>query len=358
MYQEILLNILIFAAGLALLVKGSDFFVKSAASIARKLRVSEFVIGLTLVAVGTSIPELVSSIIASLKQQSGIIIGNVVGSNIANIGLIVGIAAAIHIIRTRQEMLKRDGYIMLFAALLFFVFSINRTISRTEAVIFIFLYFAYVMFLVGTKPKLRGKYNFKDFIRHFFGFKYLITVKNKIANELNKVKTNKQMTTEERKSKQTSKAGFVKDLAILIISGFAVVFGAEFLVEKAIFFANFFNIPKTLIGISLVAVGTSLPELSVSISAARKGYGDIAVGNIIGSNIANIFLVLGVSALIFPLSIIKSTVLFTTPFMLFVSLLLLIFIKSQWEIRRLEGIIFITLYSLFMIFLFFSNIAL
>ncbi|MFB0518922.1 MAG: sodium:calcium antiporter, partial [Acidobacteriota bacterium] len=141
MQQEVVINILLFAVGLALLVKGSDFFVKSAASIARKLGVSEFVIGLTLVAVGTSIPELVSSIIASLKQQSGIIIGNVVGSNIANIGLIVGIAAAIHIIRTRQEMLKRDGYIMLFAALLFFVFSINRTISRTEAVIFIFLYF-------------------------------------------------------------------------------------------------------------------------------------------------------------------------------------------------------------------------
>ncbi|MDH5404976.1 MAG: calcium/sodium antiporter [Candidatus Aminicenantes bacterium] len=358
MYQEVLLSILILAAGLALLVKGSDFFVKYAASIARKLGVSEFVIGLTLVAVGTSIPELITSMLASIKQQSDIAIGNVVGSNIVNIGFILGLAAALRSIRTRQEMLKRDGYIMLFAALLFFAFSFNRTISRTEAIIFIFLYFAYVMFLFSTKPKLKGKYKFADFIKHFFGFKYLIAAKSEKASNLNKVEKRRITVREERQTKQLSKVGLTKDLVILIISGFAVIFGAKYLVDEAIFFADFFNVPKSLIGISLVAVGTSLPELSVSVSAARKGYGDIAVGNIIGSNIANIFLILGASALIFPLSVIKSTLLLSTPFMIFESVLLLVFIKSQWEIRRIEGIIFIVLYSLFMIFMFFSNIVL
>jgi len=107
-----------------------------------------------------------------------------------------------------------------------------------------------------------------------------------------------------------------------------------------------------LIGISLIAIGTSLPELSVTIFAARKGYGNIAVGNIIGSNIANIFLILGVSGLIFPLSIIKSTLSYSAPFMIFMSLLLLTFIKSHWEIRRIEGIIFLVLYTVFMILLF------
>lgn len=339
-----------------MLVKGSDFFVKSAASIAKKLGVSEFVIGLTLVAIGTSIPELVSSIIASLKQQSDIVIGNVVGSNIANIGLIVGIAATIRLIKTKEEMLKRDGYIMLFAALLFYAFSLNMMISKIEAIIFLLLYFAYVMFLLGTKPKFKGKYNFKEFIRSFFGFRFLIPVISRVTSNLSNTENKKMTPIEERKIQELSKAGLIKDFLILIISGFAVVFGAKYLVDEAIFFADFFNVPKTLIGISLVAVGTSLPELSVSGSAARKGYGEIAVGNIIGSNIANIFLILGVSGLFFPLSIIKSTLFYTAPFMIFMSLLLLFFIRSQWEIRRIEGTVFIVLYLTFMTLLFLNRL--
>ena len=358
MGQQVLINIFLFVIGLVLLVKGSDFFVKSAASIAKKLGVSDFIIGLTLVAVGTSIPELVSSIIASLKQQSDIVIGNVVGSNIANIGLIVGLTATIRLIKTKQEMLKRDGYIMLFAALLFYVFILNRTISRIEAIIFILFYFAYVLFLFGTKPKFKGKYNFKEFIRHFFKFKFLIGIKDNVASDLNNPEGEKLSPIKERKIQILSKAGLAKDFLILIISGFAVVIGAKYLIDEAIFFADFFNIPKALIGISIVAVGTSLPELSVSASAARRGYGEIAVGNIIGSNIANIFLILGVSASIFPLSIAEASLFYTGLFMIFMSILLLFFIKSQWEIRRTEGIIFIILYSVFMTILFLRSLIL
>ena len=358
MGQQVFINVVLFVIGLVLLVKGSDFFVKSAASIAKKLGVSEFVIGLTLVAVGTSIPELVSSIIASIKQQSGIVIGNIVGSNIANIGLIIGLAATIRLIKTKQEMLKRDGYIMLFAALLFYVFIFNRIISRIEAIIFMLFYFAYVVFLFGTKPKFKGKYNFKEFIRHFFKFKFLTEIKDNGVSYRNNLEGEKIIPIEERKIRILSKAGLVKDFLILIVSGFAVIFGAEYLVDGAIFFADFFNIPKILIGISLVAVGTSLPELSVSVSAARKGYGDIAIGNIIGSNIVNISFILGVSALIFPLSILNSTLFYETPFMIFMSILLLLFIKSNWEIRRVEGIVFIILYSVFMTILFLGSLVL
>ena len=188
----LLSNTLFFVIGLVLLVKGSDFFVKSAATIAKKLGVSEFVIGLTLVAVGTSIPELVSSVAASMKHQSGIVMGNFVGSNIANIGLIIGLAAAIAIIKTNEEMLKRDGYIMLFAALSFYFFILDKNISIIETIIFLLLYFVYIMFLFEEKPKFKGKYHFREFIRYFFEFKYIAAAGNRIISYQKEVKNKKR----------------------------------------------------------------------------------------------------------------------------------------------------------------------
>jgi cation:H+ antiporter len=350
MQPEVMLSrIVVLIFGLVFLVKGSDFFVKSAVGIATKLSVSEFVIGLTLVAAGTSIPELASSVAASLKQQSEIVIGNIVGSNIANIGLIIGLAATIAVIKTREEMLKRDGYIMLFAALVLYLFILNGLISRIEAVIFLLLYFAYIMFLFKEKPKYRGEYGFKEFITYFFKFEYVRAMINAVYN-YNKRRT-KTISPREPKSKEF-RAGFAKDCIILILSGGAVIFGAHYLIAEAVFFAEHFHISKTFIGLSLVAVGTSLPELSVSVSAARNGFGDIAIANVIGSNIANIFLILGVSAFVFPVSIQRITLLFIAPFMIVMTILLLIFIKSQWELRRIEGVAFLILYTAFMTFFF------
>src|SRR3989338_3497352 len=160
-------EVLLFALGLILLVKGSDFFVKAAASIAKKLGVSGFVIGLTLVAVGTSIPEFAASIAASVKHESGLIMGNIVGSNIANIGLILGIVASFSVLKARKEMLERDGYIMIFAALLFLFFIIDQSVSRLEAIIFLLFYLAYVFFLFGIRAKGGGKYYFGEFINYF-----------------------------------------------------------------------------------------------------------------------------------------------------------------------------------------------
>lgn len=352
----VLSNIVVFVLGLLLLIKGSDFFVKAAVAIAQKLGVSEFVIGLTLVALGTSIPELASSIFAALKTESGIVIGNVVGSNIANIGLIIGLGAVIATIKTKREMLQRDGYIMLFAALLFYLFIINARISRGEALVFLLFYVAYTVFLFESKPKSNNTAAFNEFIRYFLQFRYLITLKSSIMPLLNSKKT--RTSTPEESGKAVPKTDLTKDFLVLTVSGVAVVLGANYLVNEAIFFAEFFNIPKTVIGISLVAVGTSLPEVGVTISAARQGYGTIAVGNVIGSNIANIFLVLGVSALIFPLSVITSTIRYSAPYMIFLSLMLLVFLKSERNLRRREGITFLFLYALFLGALFFNNLSL
>ena len=182
----ITMNFLILLLGLVFLVKGSDYFVKAASTIAKKLGVSEFVIGLTLVAVGTSIPELASSIVASIQQASGIVIGNIVGSNIVNIGLIVGVAAFLSPMKTEVEMLKRDGYIMLFAAVLFFVFALNGELSMIESGIFVLLYVAYVFFLFEEAEKYEGKLHFKEFITYFFKFKYINSAVQKINGNRNR----------------------------------------------------------------------------------------------------------------------------------------------------------------------------
>jgi cation:H+ antiporter len=347
----VLVDMLLFALGLALLVKGADYFVKAAAAIAEKLGVSEFVIGLTVVAVGTSIPELVSSAIAALVRESDLVLGNVVGSNIANIGLIVGLAAVVAVIVTRKEMLKRDGYIMLFAALIFAAFVINGVISRLEGALFLLLYVAYTAFLFEDRPKQEDGY-FKEFLRYFLEFKYLKTLKTKVLHSMNNRKT---MSAEEREQQHLVRADLTKEALILGVSGFAIVIGAKLLVDEAILFSEVFNIPKTVIGFTLVAVGTSLPELGVTFSAARQGYGNIAVGNVLGSNIVNIFLVAGVAALIFPLTVIRATILYSTPFMIAISIVLLIFIRTEWKITRREGAGFLIAYALFLALLFYTN---
>ncbi len=344
------LNILIFVLGLIFLVEGANFFVKSAATIARKLGISEFLIGLTVVAVGTSLPELVSSITASVKGASGLVMGNIIGSNIANIGLIVGVAASIKLIKTKEEMLKRDGYIMLAASFLFFLFVLNGFVSRIEALILLLFYLAYLLFLFEERPKEKKKYHFAEFIEYFFKFKYVMTVKSKILLGLN---AKKKISQKERKElRELFKKGLVLDFLEMIVSGAVLILGAKYLIEAAIFFAEILKVPETLIGITLISAGTSLPELIITIIAAKKGYGNIAIGGIIGSNIANLLLVGGTAGLILPLKVLRLTIFQTIPVMILMSLLLLTFIRSEWKIRRIEGLTFILLYVFFILALF------
>ena len=335
----------LFFIGLVLLVKGSDFFVASAMRISKRLGVSEFVIGLTLVAFGTSMPEVGASIVASIKHQSGIVVGNVLGSNVANIGLIMGIVAVLWVLKTNSQMLKRDGYIMLFAAVLFYVFLFNGVVSRIEGSVFLILYVVYVLFVIETASKSDQVYHFKDFVTYFFKFSYIHTISKGFFLGNYKEKKGQGEDT-------FTKGGIFKELGIVVLSIIAICYGAKFLVEEAVFFANFFHVPQTLIGLSLIAIGTSLPELAVSLSAARKGFGNIVVGNIIGSNIANIFLVIGISSVISPLSIIRSTILVSAPFMIFLTILFLFFIRSRWQIERIEAIIFLLLYCTFLSYMF------
>jgi cation:H+ antiporter len=348
----ILIYLFFFVVGLVFLVKGSGFFVKSAASIAKKLGVSDFIIGLTLVAVGTSIPELAASIVAALRAESGLVIGTAIGANIARIALVIGSAALVAIIKTKEEMVDRDGYIMLFAAALFMVFIYNGVLSRLEAFVLLMLFVAYNVYLFEAKPKLEGRYRFKQFLDYFLRFRYVLTIKSKIVAGINHTKNGTGLV----KIRQLFMAGLFKDSILLILSGTIIVIGANYLVECAVFFADLLKVPHALIGVTIIAIGTSLPELSVVISAARKGFGNIAVGTIVGSNIAHIFLIVGLSGLINPLTVSRISIFYMAPFMLLMSLFLLFFIRSNWEIRREEGAVLIFFYAIFMVVLFFGGL--
>lgn len=397
----LIINILIFLGGLTLLVKGSDLFVLTSSLIARRFGVPEFVIGLTLVSVGTSVPELASSLTASFQQASGIVIGNILGSNIANIGLIASTAALLTNVRTEEVMLRRDGYIMLFASVLLFLFMLDFKISRLEALIFILLYIAYLFFLLDKVKRHKEDIYFKDFIIYFLKFEYLFDLKSRIKSQVQEHGKGNQSSGDTKKStwkteKKTQKVngneskieirtkdGSVAKLETeprteteyeeidvdvtkedlydssllieffkLIASGVAIIVGAKYFVEQAIFFALLLEVPETLIGMSLVAIGTSVPELMVTISAARSDYAGIALGNVIGSNIANILLILGCSGIVHPIATTSLGIYYIAPFMLIMSSLLLLFIRTGWRVKRFEGLILLLLYLGFMILIF------
>lgn len=343
--------ILLLVFGFVLLIKGADFFIDAAASIAQKLGISELIIGLTLVAFGTSVPELASSFAAASQGETGLIIGNIVGSNVANMGLILGLAAFLYGLNAKPEMFRRDGFIMLFVSVLFFAISFDFVISMWEASAFLFLYFVYTLFLYDNGSNLNGEGHLRDFVRYFFRFHYAKTLRERVVSMFQYV-SSRIRGEKPSKTSRFFNRDFLKDLVVLICGLVAVVFGADFLITGALYFADYFSISATVVGLTVIAIGTSLPEVSVSIAAAKKGFGDIAVGNILGSNIANILFIGGAAGLVAPLEISASTLYISIPCMIAVSVMLLFFMRTGWYLKRIEGVFLLLAYLAFMVTVF------
>lgn len=341
--------ILLFIVGLVLLIKGADLFVKSAASIAEKLGVSEMIIGLTLVAVGTSVPEIASAVTSSLHGQNDLITGNIVGSNIANIGLILGVAALTSGVKIGVQTVSRDGYILMFSTALFYVSVLNRRISFFTGALFLLLYLGYILFLFEANIRKDGEYHFREFVRYFFGFQYLITLKKGFDHGLGRV-VNGARNISEMQIKRLFEEALLKDMLLVVIGLAAVVLGAKYFIEGAVYISEAFNLPKTFVGV-LLSLGTTMPELGVSLMAARKGYGDIAIGNIIGSNITNILLIIGLCAVIYPINIAPLVVNYTVPYLLFMTMVSFFLLMTRREITRNGGVVLLFLYCLFMLLL-------
>lgn len=349
-----LINIILLIIGLILLVKGSDIFVSNSAEIAKKLGVSEFMIGLTIVAIGTSLPELVSAIFSSIFKSPELILGNVIGSNIANICLVAGIAALFGVIKTTPLMWERDGLIMLFVTILFYLGIFGGQLYKIEGIFMLFLFIVYILFLSSIKQKYKEKFKFKEFLNYFLKFRYITTInsyhsqiKSYFNNE--KRKNKKEITRRQKKEFQLFKESLVKDIIVIVLSLAALIYGANLVVQNSITLAQILNISERFIGLTVIAIGTSLPELSVSITAVRKGLGNIVMGNILGSNIANLLLVIGIAAIINPIKIGIQTIYYIAPFMIAMSILLLIYIRTGWRIKKHEGIILLIMYFAFLI---------
>ncbi|MDJ0920288.1 MAG: calcium/sodium antiporter [Henriciella sp.] len=264
------MTILLILGGFALLFAGGEALVRGSVGVARKFGLSELVIGLTLVGFGTSLPELVTSLRALDQGAVGLSIGNVIGSNVANILLVLGVAALVMPIVTSPRALARDGLVVLAVTVLFALLVWFDLFTRLTGILMVVLL---VTYLIGS-----------------------IILDRQEGSEAG------HMHEEESETIETNDPIWLA--ALLTVGGIAgVVFGARFLVDGGTAAARSLGVTETVIGISILAFGTSLPELMTSIAAARKGKADVALGNVLGSNIFNILGIIGVSAIVFPFTL-------------------------------------------------------
>ncbi len=286
MFWDIFWAIIMLVGGFVLLVKGADWFVDGAAGLAAKLRIPQLVIGLTIVAFGTSAPELATSVISAITGDVGIAVGNVLGSNITNILLILGLSAMFCVLPVQKASLKIDLPVLLGASVLIILFGVfDDKLDRWEGAVMAVALVAYTVFLIWNALRQRDKEPTMSAL-----------------NDHEVVAMDGQEEETPQKGWYTKMKAFTWFLAVATIVGLGIVVGGAMLaVEGAKTIATEIGIPQKVIGLTVVAIGTSLPELITSVVAAKKGETDIAVGNIVGSNIFNILMVAGLSALIMPL---------------------------------------------------------
>ena len=308
------LSFVLLIVGFVLLVKGADFFVDGSSSIAKFMKIPSIVIGLTIVAFGTSAPEAAVSIIAGINGSNDIAVGNVIGSNMFNLLVVLGVSAAIKPVSIDGQIIKKDYPFMLLATIALTVFSFfsffgggnGKSISRTEAFILLALM---VIFLYSV-----------------------------ITSALRTRKENAAALEEDK-----PKYGILKSI-IFTVGGLAgIIIGGQFVVDSASDIAIRFGMSETLVGLTIVAIGTSLPELVTSIVAAKKGESDIAIGNVVGSNVFNILFVLAASAAITPMNI-NGQSLVDLIILMTVTALTYVFCVTQKKINRPEGIILVLMY--------------
>jgi cation:H+ antiporter len=323
------------ALGFLMLVKGADWFVDGAAGLAGKLRIPTLVVGLTIVAFGTSAPELATSVISASKESVGIAIGNILGSNICNILLILGLSAVIAVLPIQKDSLKIDLPVLLGSSALIILFGqTGSEINRIEGGIMSVILVAYTAFLIVTALKNRDSEGIADLENH-------------------------EVVTEAEEAKgfnawyEKMKA-FTWFLVTITVVGLAlVVVGALFgVIPAAKVIASKLGIPENVIGLTVVAIGTSLPELVTCVVAAKKGETDIAVGDIIGSNVFNVLRTLGLSTAILPLAFHSSFIVDGLIALGAAALLAVFGYMKDHKVKRWGGIVMLACFVAYYVYLF------
>lgn len=309
---ELLLQIVLLVVGFVMLIKGADWFVDGAASLASKFGIPQLVIGLTIVAMGTSAPEAAVSISAALRDNAGITIGNVVGSNILNVLIILGLASVIIPISVKKSTVKYEiPFTILITVVLAVLGLMDNEVSRLEGVILWMLFIVYLVYL------------------------FFMTKKGEAEVEENDSKLDKVW----------------KMLMFIVIGGGLIIWGSDVTVDAATNIAQYFGMSDQLIGLTIVALGTSLPELITSVTAAKKGNADIAIGNIVGSNIFNILFVVGTTALITPVVYAQSFLVDSIVAVATMVLLWVLVINKDRKLKRWGGVILLLGYVAYFVYL-------
>lgn len=312
--------------GFLLLIKGADFFVDGASKIARTLHVSPLLIGLTIVAFGTSSPEATVSIVSALEGNAGVAMGNVLGSNIFNITVVVGITALLNPLQVENETIRKEIPFALLASVAALILISDISLQSMDAnyitrgdgfiLLLFFAVFLYYIFEVARKSRVKAKQE---------------------SNEIN-----------------SEKPAWAKNITITVGGLLAIIFGGELVVKNATEIALMFGMSETLVGLTIVAIGTSLPELITSITAAVKKQSEIALGNIIGSNIFNIYFVLGTASVISPLNV-DNKLIVDVLVMIGLTILLLVFSRTHFKVAKLEGVILAGFYIFYMVYIIIRN---
>lgn len=324
---------LILAGGLALLIVGGELLVRGAVAVAEKLGMSPLLIGLTLVGFGTATPELVTSVKAAMVNAPGIAIGNIVGSNTANILLILGISALFAPIAVSSIALKRDGTIMLGATILFTLVSYFYTLDRIVGVAFIAILIGYILFAYFQERRA---------VAAGHALASAAGARTEAIDELHK-----KAGAPSDPEAAMGHMGLNTWVAVLMaIAGLVlVIFGAELLVDGATAIARVAGMSETVIGLTVVAIGTSMPEFVASLVAALRGHNDVALGNVIGSNIYSLLGIGGGTALINPTNVPPEIIAFDNPVMIGASVILLIFAATGLRLGRIEGLVMLIGYA-------------
>ena len=310
----IIVKVVLLLVGFLFLIKGSDFFVDGASSIASLLKIPTIIVGLTIVALGTSAPEAAVSITSSLTGSNAMAVSNVIGSNLFNMLMVIGIAALISNLTMEKSVLEKDLPFLVGITVLWAIFIIiGWDITNIEGIILLLIMVAYIIFLVINTRKSGG------------------------ATEVEK-----------------PKFSLPKSIILILVGLAGIVLGGDLVVDSASAIAIAFGMSETLVGLTIVAIGTSLPELVTSITAIKKGENQLVIGNVIGSNIFNILFVLGASSAISAIPL-DSSMLIDVLFMLFVTILCFIFGKTQEKYDKKEGAILVLLFIGYMAFAILRN---
>jgi cation:H+ antiporter len=310
-----ILNILLLVIGLGALILGGDILVRGSSRLALRFNIQPMVVGLTVIAFGTSAPELLVSLTAAFDEAPDLSVGNVVGSNISNLALVLGAASLFGYIPINESTARRDWFVTMLASILLYIFCRNGILSNTEGIILFGLLIIYlsVLIRITRKEQVKIDYDIKD--------------------------------------SENSAFEKAKDLGLLIFGGVCLYFGSEWFINGARDIAINLGISERIIGLTVLAVGTSLPELFTSIIAARKGETDLALGNLFGSNIFNILSIIGITSFVHPLNVNPSIINSDLIWMLVLTLGILPLMIIKKRFGRNSGIILLAFYAIYLYFL-------